>query len=112
MPDQRAHYVCHRCGFRNDPWDHDGLGWSYILEDLPVGLYTIAVSYVGHEDQARYEIQVSSGRPVILDFQLEEQTTQLEEVVVKASPFKRTEEPIVARTIGVAGLGGNRISPR
>ena len=90
--------------------DLDG---QYILEDLPVGLYTIAVSYVGYEDQARYEIQVSSGRPVILDFQLEEQTTQLEEVVVKASPFKRTEEsPLSLRTIGVAEIqrnpGGNR----
>lgn len=86
---------------------------QYLLEDLPVGLYTIAVSYVGYEDQARYEIQVSSGRPVILDFQLEEQTTQLEEVVVKASPFKRTEEsPLSLRTIGVAEIqrnpGGNR----
>ncbi|MEZ5032939.1 MAG: TonB-dependent receptor [Saprospiraceae bacterium] len=90
--------------------DLDG---QYLLADLPVGLYTIAVSYVGYEDQARYEIQVSSGRPVILDFQLEEQTTQLEEVVVKASPFKRTEEsPLSLRTIGVAEIqrnpGGNR----
>ncbi|MCB9313497.1 MAG: TonB-dependent receptor [Lewinellaceae bacterium] len=90
--------------------DLDG---QYLLGDLPVGLYTIAVSYVGYEDQARYEIQVSSGRPVILDFQLEEQTTQLEEVVVKASPFKRTEEsPLSLRTIGVAEIqrnpGGNR----
>ncbi len=90
--------------------DLDG---NYILDGLTPGLYTVQVSYIGYEDQSRYEIQVTTARPVVLNFQLEEQTTQLEEVVVKASPFKRTEEsPLSLRTIGVAEIqrnpGGNR----
>lgn len=86
---------------------------NYVLTDLTPGLYTVQVSYIGYEDQSRQEIQVTSARPVRLDFKLEEQTTQLEEIVVKASPFKRTEEsPLSLRTIGVAEIqrnpGGNR----
>lgn len=86
---------------------------NYVLTDLTPGLYTVQVSYIGYEDQTRQEIQVTSARPVRLDFKLEEQTTQLEEIVVKASPFKRTEEsPLSLRTIGVAEIqrnpGGNR----
>lgn len=86
---------------------------NYVLTDLTPGLYTVQVSYIGYEDQSRQEIQVTSARPVRLDFKLEEQTTQLEEIVVKASPFKRTEEsPLSLRIIGVAEIqrnpGGNR----
>ncbi len=90
--------------------DLDG---KYVLADLIPGLYTLEVSYLGYEDQRRYEIQVTTARPVVLDFQLEEQSTQLDEVVVRASPFKKTEEsPLSLRTIGVAEIqrnpGGNR----
>ncbi|MCF8237957.1 MAG: TonB-dependent receptor [Saprospiraceae bacterium] len=86
---------------------------TYKLEGLTPGLYILKVSYLGYEDQRRDEIQVTTARPVVLDFRLEEQSTQLEEVVVKASPFKKPEEsPLSLRTIGVAEIqrnpGGNR----
>jgi hypothetical protein len=86
---------------------------SYVLDGLAPGLYAIEVSYVGYETRREFEIQVSSGRPVILDFRLETTSTRLEEVVVRASPFRKTEEsPVSLRTIGVAEIqrnpGGNR----
>ena len=86
---------------------------KYVLDNLVPGLYAIQVSYVGYEQETRYEIQVSTARPVAVNFRLQATSTQLSEVVVKAAPFKKTEEsPVSLRTIGVAEIqrnpGGNR----
>lgn len=80
---------------------------------LPPGLYDIRASYVGYSDNTQYEIQVSTARPAEIIFRLEESSTELAEVVIKASPFRKTEEsPVSLRTIGVAEIqrnpGGNR----
>jgi hypothetical protein len=90
--------------------DLDG---KYVLGELSPGLYTIEISYIGYETQSLFEVQVSSGRPSILDVAMTTQSTRLEEVVVKASPFKKTDDsPVSLRTIGVAEIqrnpGGNR----
>jgi hypothetical protein len=90
--------------------DVDG---RYEITGLAPGLYDIEASYLGYETQTIYEIQVSSARPAQVDFALAEQIEVLEEVVVKASPFRKTEEsPVSLRTIGVAEIqrnpGGNR----
>lgn len=80
---------------------------------LPPGLYDLRASYVGYKDNTQYEIQVTSARPVEVNFRMEESSTDLAEVVIKASPFRKTEEsPVSLRTIGVAEIqrnpGGNR----
>lgn len=85
----------------------------YQIEGVAPGLYEIRASYLGYEDQTIYEIQVNPARPIEVNFALEEQAELLEEVVVKASPFRKTEEsPLSLRTIGVAEIqrnpGGNR----
>jgi uncharacterized membrane protein len=90
---------------------------KYVLDNLVPGLYAIQVSYVGYEQETRYEIQVSTARPVAVNFRLQATSTQLSEVVVKAAPFKKTEEsPVSLRTIGVAEIqrnpGVTGISPR
>ena len=90
--------------------DIDG---KYEIAGIKPGLYDIRASYVGFEEQTIYEIQVSSAKPAIVNFKMEENGTDLEEVVVKASPFRKTEEsPVSLRTIGVAEIqrnpGGNR----
>jgi len=90
--------------------DIDG---NYVLEGIAPGLYTVQVSYVGYETASAFEVQVTTARPVALDFRLEVQSQQLKEVVVQASPFRKTEEsPVSLRTIGVAEIqrnpGGNR----
>ena len=90
--------------------DLDG---KYEITGLEPGLYDIRVSYIGYEEQTEYEIQITNSKPATVDFQLQEVSAQLEEVVVKASPFRKTEEsPVSLRTIGVAEIqrnpGGNR----
>ena len=68
---------------------------------------------MGLKSQTKVDIQVTNSKPAIIDFALEEEANALEEVVVKASPFLKTEEsPVSLRTLGTAEVqrnpGGNR----
>jgi hypothetical protein len=90
--------------------DIDG---NYKIEGLKPGLYDIRASFVGFEDLTSFEVQVTNSKPTILNFEMTERSTALDEVVVKASPFVKTEEsPVSLRSIGVAEIqrnpGGNR----
>lgn len=90
--------------------DENGL---YEITDLDAKLYSVKVTFVGFKDIEVFEIQVLNNKPTILDFNLEESSAGLQEVVVKASPFRKTEEsPVSLRTIGVTEIarnpGGNR----
>lgn len=90
--------------------DIDG---KYEITGLSPGLYAIRASYLGYGEQTEYEIQVTNAKPATVDFAISESSQNLEEVVVKASPFRKTEEsPLSLRTIGVAEIqrnpGGNR----
>ncbi len=81
---------------------------NFALTELTPGLYDLRASFLGYRDATRFEIQVTNARPVFVEFQLEEQSEGLQEVVVKASAFKKTEEsPLSLRTIGVAEIQRN-----
>ncbi len=85
--------------------DIDG---KYEISGLAPGLYDLRASFVGYNEVTLYEIQVTNAKPAIVNFQLEEVSERLDEVVVKASPFKKTEEsPVSLRTIGVAEIQRN-----
>jgi hypothetical protein len=90
--------------------DVDG---KYKIEGLDAKLYSIKVTFVGFKEQSVFEIQVLNSKPTLLNFDLEEETSALTEVVVKAAAFRKTEEsPVSLRTIGVSEIarnpGGNR----
>ena len=90
--------------------DEDGF---YEITGLEPGLYDINVTFIGFEDVTVFEIQVTNSKPALVDVAMEEAAEQLAEVVVQASPFRKTEEsPLSLRTIGVAEIqrnpGGNR----
>ncbi len=86
---------------------------KYEITDLDPGLYNLEVSYLGFKKEARYEIQVTNSRPAIVNFELNEETTNLQEVEVTSSPFSKTaESPLSLRSIGPNEIrrnpGGNR----
>ncbi len=90
--------------------DLDG---EFEIVGLESGFYDVRVTYIGYDEQTQFEVQVTNAKPAFLDFRMEESATQLEEVVVKAPPFRKTpESPLSLRTIGVAEIqrnpGGNR----
>ena len=86
---------------------------NYEITGLEPKLYNLKITFVGFKDINVFEIQVTNAKPTILDFDMDESTAGLQEVVIKASPFKKTEEsPVSLRTIGVTEIarnpGGNR----
>lgn len=85
----------------------------YQIKNVPPGYYTIQVSYVGYQSKQASEIEVTSTRPTVLDFELESSTQSLGEVVVKADAFQQSvESPLSLRNIGITEIkrnpGGNR----
>ncbi len=86
---------------------------NYSISAMEPGLYNLQITYVGFDDKLISEIQVSNSKPARIDVAMNESSELLDEVVVKASPFNKTEEsPVSLRTIGVAEIqrnpGGNR----
>lgn len=55
----------------------------FRLEEVPIGRYSIRVSFVGYETLVVPEIQVGSAREVVLSFSLKESSESIDEVVVR-----------------------------
>ena len=69
--------------------DMDG---NFRLENVPVGRYTIQISFIGYESITIPEILVGSGKEVVLEAGLKESINELDEVVVKA--HSRKDRPL------------------
>lgn len=81
---------------------------NYEITGLVPGLYNVKASFVGFNELTIYEIQVTNSKPSEVNIEMETSSQQLEEVVVRTSPFKKTEEsPVSLRTIGVAEIQRN-----
>ena len=77
--------------------DIDG---NFAINGVSVGRQTLYVKYLGYEPRTVANIDVGSGKEVILTIELLESTEQLAEVVVKAEtdPTKPTNEMAVVST--------------
>ena len=90
--------------------DLDG---NFIFTGLEPGFVELRVSSVGFEDYISEAIQVTNAGRQYIEIQLEEANIQLDEVVVKASPFRRDKEsPVSLQRINIEEIekapGGNR----
>lgn len=65
--------------------DMDGY---FVLEDVPVGRYTIQVSFLGYEPAILSEVLIGSGKEVVLNIKLKEAFKELGEIVVKPKQRK------------------------
>lgn len=84
----------------------------YEIKNIPPGLYNVRASFVGYKSSTVFDVQVTLARPTQLDFQLEEEASNLNEVVV-SSEFTRSEEtPLSVRKLNTNEIerypGGNR----
>jgi len=91
--------------------DIDG---KFMIKNVPVGRYTIKVSFVGYADAFIPELLVGSGKEVVVAVELSEQVQALGEIVIKATngepvndmamvnakPFNAEETKRYAATIG------------
>jgi hypothetical protein len=90
--------------------DADG---NFELTGIKPGIYDIQFSYLGYKSETIFEVEIQSSRPTVLNVTLLEDKKLLDEVVVKADPFKKTtESPVSLRSIGITEIkrnpGGNR----
>lgn len=90
--------------------DLDG---NFILEDIPIGLYNLTISFIGYESVNIYELQVTSAIPANLNIAMRESGVELSTVEVIGNVFKKSSEsPVSLNSIGVNEIqrspGGNR----
>ena len=73
---------------------------EFKLTDVEPGFLQLQVSAVGFEPYISGDLMVTNSKLVDIVIQLKEANIQLEEVVVKPSPFKKTtESPVSLRRI-------------
>ncbi len=58
---------------------------SYRMEEIPVGRYSLQVSFVGYETLTISEILLESGKEMVLEIALTEASSSLKEVVIKST---------------------------
>jgi len=90
--------------------DLDG---KFLFTGLEPGFIQLRVSSVGYEAYVSEAIQVTNASKVFIEIPLEEANLALDEVVVKASPFRKIKEsPVSLRRISIEEIeknpGGNR----
>ncbi len=62
--------------------EYDG---SFIIENIPAGSYNVSASYVGYRPLTQYNIVVTSGNDNTVNFQLEEETIEIEGAVIEVN---------------------------
>jgi hypothetical protein len=90
--------------------DLDG---NFIFTGLEPGYVRLAASAVGYEVKVTEDFQVTNSRTFFINIPMKPKEFELQEVVIKASPFTRTEEsPLSLRTLQISEIeknpGGNR----
>ncbi|WP_167616866.1 TonB-dependent receptor [Maribellus sediminis] len=85
----------------------------FVFNDLEPGFIRIEASFVGYKKAISSEIEVDRSSVASIEIKLEKTTSEIEEVTVTASPFRKTlESPVSLRTIGIGEIekspGANR----
>ncbi len=90
----------------------DGNG-IFEFNTLYPGFVRIQVSLVGYKTALSAEIEITNAQTPFLEIKLDPGSTQLSEVSVLASPFRKTaESPLSLRTIGLSEIETNPGSNR
>ena len=86
---------------------------KFVIEGAKPGYLSLTATSVGFETSTTQRFMVSPSKIAYVEISLKESNLQIEEVEVKASPFRRsTESPVSLRSIGIEEIernpGGNR----
>lgn len=90
--------------------DFDG---NFVIAGLEPGWVELQVTAIGFKPYISEAVMITRSKNIFIDIPLEEMPYEIESVVVKASPFRRSEEaPLSLRRIGIDEIernpGGNR----
>lgn len=86
---------------------------KFSISNIPLGYNKLQVSFVGYETLISDEYLVTKDNAPFVTVELQENATNLDEVEIKASLFKKSiESPLSLQSLGVAEIernpGGNR----
>jgi hypothetical protein len=86
---------------------------NFSISGVVPGYMRLAATLVGYEKYISEDILVTKSKTAYIEIPMNESAIQLNEVVVKASPFRRTEEsPLSMRSLDISEIeknpGGNR----
>ncbi len=78
---------------------------NFLINDVALGRQTIQISYLGYKSQTINNLLVITGKEISVEVKLEEEVTQMDEVVVKAESSKdkalNEMAPVSARTFSI-----------
>ena len=90
--------------------DLDG---RFLFTGLQPGFIRLRASYIGYKTTLSDDIQVTNAKTAYIDIEMEATESSLEEVVIEASPFRKSEEsPVSLQRIGIAEIESNPGSNR
>lgn len=69
---------------------------KFMLDKIPVGIYTVRVSLLGYKPQIRSDVVVKRGKTTFLTIELDENLVQSEEITVTDTYFSRHAEDVVS----------------
>lgn len=86
---------------------------NFQINGLKPGFVRVQASFIGYHTALSPEIEVKNAKVASVEIRMEKRDTQLDEVKVTASPYRKTEEsPVSLKTIGIAEIekspGANR----
>ena len=86
---------------------------SYVLNNVPPGLYNLTISALGYEQQTIFEIAVSGTKSIVQDINLSPVSINLQNVEITAGRFEKSaESPVSKVSIRSSEImrnpGGNR----
>lgn len=86
---------------------------NFSFEGIKPGMAELRVSAIGFTTYISGELMITNARTLYFEIMLEESATDIDEVVIRSSPFRMSREsPVSLRRIGVAEIekspGGNR----
>jgi TonB dependent receptor/CarboxypepD_reg-like domain/TonB-dependent Receptor Plug Domain len=86
-----------------------GIDGSYKIT-APTGSYTIKVSSIGYQEQRKFNVVLTSGNSSIVNFELDEETVQLNEIEVTAkrsAAVATIENPLSIQKLSVEEIRSN-----
>ncbi len=78
---------------------------SFLIKGIPNGKYVLQITAIGFASQSR-QISIETGNETVLDFQLEESSTQLDAVIVTA---QKQEEDIQKVPFTVSSISSRQV---
>ncbi len=86
---------------------------NFQINGLKPGFVRVQASFIGYHTALSPEIEVKNAKVASVEIRMEKRDTQLDEVKVTASPYRKTEEsPVSLKTIGIGEIekspGANR----